>query len=252
MSYYLPAAGASAPQLTIVDRTGKTVRTLTGTSRRGINRVVWNLTETSACPGTVPAGRGRGAGGANASWIRALPGDYTVRLSAGGASTEQSLTVRLDPRVTATADDLQIYATEVRAIESIECSTAQALTEIQRIDAQLRPLTSSTTASVQEAATTVARELRAVAEDLSGGPDAPNALNLRGKINWLQIQVGGYTGRPTPAQREWIARFSADRDRIVSRLREIVAGSGSLARLNERLKSAGLAEITLDRSQPPR
>ena len=100
--------------------------------------MVWNLTEASSCPGVAPAGRGRGVGAGNASWIRALPGDYKVRLTLAGSSTEQPLSVRLDPRVSATADDLQIYSSELRAIESIECSVSQAMNRIQSIDAQIR------------------------------------------------------------------------------------------------------------------
>jgi hypothetical protein len=228
--------------LTVLDAAGRTVRVLSGTARPGLNRVVWNLTETSACPGGAPVGRGRGGSNAtNASWIRALPGEYTVRLTSGGASSEQPLTVRLDPRVSATAEDLQMYAREVRAIESIECSTSQALSRIQTIGAQVRRLDTGSDSVIREAATTVARELRAIEVEFAGGSDAPNALNLRGKINWLRIQVGGYTGRPTPAQHDWIARFSADRDRLARDLQHVVGGS--LAQLNARLKASGLAEI---------
>ena len=60
-------------------------------------------------------------------------------------------------------------------------------------------------------------------------------------MNWLTIQVGNYTGRPTPAQMEWIGRFGADRDRLVGQLDAIV--NERLASLNARLRSAGLSEI---------
>ena len=69
----------------------------------------------------------------------------------------------------------------------------------------------------------------------------PNHLNLRGKINWLQIQVGNYSGRPTAAQLEWIDRFAVESDRLTRALSAIV--DGGLAKLNERLRTAGLAEI---------
>jgi hypothetical protein len=61
--------------------------------------------------------------------------------------------------------------------------------------------------------------------------------------------VGGYTGRPTPAQRDWIARFSADRDRLARGLQN-VAGD-SLAQLNGRLRMAGLPEV-VPAGAPPR
>src|SRR5262249_18063917 len=107
INYYLPEATSAeeSPRLAIVDTSGRTVRTLTGTNRAGLNRVVWNLTETAACATDQGRGRGgrpstssgqvaRGRGGDGASWIRALPGDYTVRLTAGGQTSDQPLTVR--------------------------------------------------------------------------------------------------------------------------------------------------------------
>src|SRR5439155_5275697 len=139
-------------QLTILDAAGRTVRVLGGTARPGVNRVVWNLTEASACPG-APIGRGRG--GANASWIRALPGDYSVRLTTAGASSQQPLAVRLDPRVSVTAEDLQVYAREVRIIEGVECSASQGLSRIQRIDAQLRRIDAGANPTSRDPAATV-------------------------------------------------------------------------------------------------
>ena len=65
----------------------------------------------------------------------------------------------------------------------------------------------------------------------------------------LRIQVGGFTGRPTPAQRDWIARFSADRDRLARELQNVAGGS--LTQLNGRLRMAGLPEVVPD-GAPPR
>ena len=148
-----------------------------------------------------------------------------------------------------TAEDLQVYAREVRTIEGVECSASQGLSRIQRIDAQLRRIDAGANPTIRDAAATVARELRAIEMELGGGSEAPNALNLRGKINWLRIQVGSYTGRPTPAQHDWIARFAADGDRLAHGLQTVV--DGSLAQLNARLKTAGLSEVVAD-GPPPR
>ena len=44
------------------------------------------------------------------------------------------------------------------------------------------------------------------------------ALDLRGRVNWLTIQVGNYSGRPTDAQIEWIARFEGLAEGLFQRL----------------------------------
>jgi hypothetical protein len=76
---------------------------------------------------------------------------------------------------------------------------------------------------------------------LVGDPRDPGHVNLSGRINWLTIQVGNNSGRPTAAQSEWIETFSVETTRYVGQLEGVVRGS--LARLNGRLRSAGLAEI---------
>jgi hypothetical protein len=35
-------------------------------------------------------------------------------------------------------------------------------------------------------------------------------------MNWFTIQVGNYSGRPTPAQIEWIDKFGAERDKLLA------------------------------------
>jgi photosystem II stability/assembly factor-like uncharacterized protein len=248
INYYLPETpGNEVLRLAILDASGRTVRTLQGTNRAGINRVVWDLHEASACPATAGrgargAGGGRGRGGDGASWIRALPGEYKVRLTALGRTAEESLTVRLDPNVTATAQDLDVYYREVKKIESIECSTSEAMSRIATLDGQLAGAESKTTdAQIKSDGESVRKELRAIAVELNGDPREPDHLNLRGKINWLTIQVGNYTGRPTPAQIEWIDRFSADRDRLVAHLEAVL--HSSVAKLNQRLTAAGITEV---------
>jgi photosystem II stability/assembly factor-like uncharacterized protein len=241
INYYLPEPSAGAPTLTILDASRRAVRTLPGGSRAGLNRVVWNLAESSACSSAGGRG-GRGRGGDGGSWIRALPGDYTVRLTALGQSLEQPLTVRLDPRVAATPGDLDVYYREVKKIESIECSTSEALGRITAFDSQLAGVESrAAEAPLRASAQAVRKALHEVAADLGGDARDPGRLNLRGKVNWLAIQVGNYSGRPTPAQIEWIGRFSAERDRLMAELDTIV--KGSLAALNARLRSSGLREI---------
>ncbi len=206
ISYYLDEAlpAGERAELAILDAGGRLVRVLEGTGRAGVNRVVWNLREP-ACGGralAAPGGRGRRAG---ESWIRALPGTYRVRLAVRGRTLEQPFEVWLDPRVTATREDLEVWYREVKRIEGIECGVAEAL---ETIDGLMRRIDAAASARGEDAALAGARrELASLAAKLGGDPRHPDHDNLRAKIDWLTIQVGNYTGRPTVAQMEWIARF---------------------------------------------
>ena len=60
-------------------------------------------------------------------------------------------------------------------------------------------------------------------------------------MNWLAIQVGGYSGRPTNAQLEWISRYNAQLDQLLAQF--AAARHERLAKLNARLQAANLPQI---------
>jgi hypothetical protein len=159
-----------------------------------------------------------------------------------GVSAEQSFRIRLDPRVDATPDDLAVWHREARIIEQTECTIRTEAARVRSLDAQLMDLEAgSAPESLRAEAREVRRDLRPVVLGLVGDPRDPGHVNLSGRINWLTIQVGNNSGRPTPAQSEWIETYRVQTTRYVGRLEGVV--SGSLAGLNERLRAAGLAEI---------
>ncbi len=235
-------------RLEVRDASGRIVRSLTGTNRGGLNRVVWDLTETSTCASDgsppVAVGGGRGGGRGGGTWLRAVPGEYTVRLVAPGQTLEQPLRVRIDPRVDAGEEDLRAWHVAAKKIERMECTIDNAAARVRSLDAQLADAaTSGGDTSLRADAEAVRRELRPIALGLYGDSRDPGHINLAGRVNWLTIQVGNYTGRPTAAQTEWIDRWARMTDDYVAQLDGIV--SDSLARLNTRLRTAGLAEIRI-------
>ena len=102
LNYYLPEAAASGVTFNVVDRTGTHRRDLQRTRRQGRepdqleslgSLVVWTVGAGGR------GGRGGRGGGGGGTWVRSIPGDYTVRLTALGTTVEQRVTVRRDPRV---------------------------------------------------------------------------------------------------------------------------------------------------------
>jgi hypothetical protein len=120
-----PPAGAADVTLEVLDASGKVIRRFssTGAGQReqmteqpgmrapemvtvgtprlpnaaGLNRFTWDLT---LAPPVDPGrqGGGGGGGGGRGQGPVIVPGNYTVRLIAGGKTTTQPLTVRIDPR----------------------------------------------------------------------------------------------------------------------------------------------------------
>lgn len=98
--------------LTILDEAGNTVRVLEGPATAGLHEVVWDLRmEPPYVPerGAQAPGGGGGGGfgfGGPPRGPRVLPVAYTVRLETGETSAEQTVQVRLDPRIQVTRPEL--------------------------------------------------------------------------------------------------------------------------------------------------
>jgi len=90
--YYLKSAPAGEVRITIADAAGKVIRSLEGTARAGINRVMWNL-----APNPPPEDQGRGGGGGRGALPPAVEaGTYMVTLTAGGKTFTKPVTVLQD------------------------------------------------------------------------------------------------------------------------------------------------------------
>jgi hypothetical protein len=238
LNYYLPKPVPGGVRFEVADASGRAVQTLSGPGQPGVNRTVWNLSEASSCradPGAAPQGRGRsGRGGrGGGAWVRAIPGTYSVRLTALGKTLEQSVTVRLDPRVEATTEDMQVWHREARTIERTECIVRRAAADLGAFERELDQVAASGGAAREAQVDAIRRELRPIALVLRGDSRDPGHVNLPGRINWLTIQVGNYSGRPTAAQLEWIAIYAKQAE-------EAVAALGRLrGRLQETRRSEG-------------
>jgi hypothetical protein len=171
-----------------------------------------------------------------------IPGDYTVRLHALGETVEQRVHVRADPRVNVTPADFVTWERAARTIEATECAIMRGAAQVRSLDRQLAELERNAhDASLRTAAATVRRELRPAVLALVGNVSDPGHINLAGRIDWLRIQVGNNSGRPTAAQSETIASYASQTATSVAQIDAVVGGS--LARLNTQLRAAGLAEV---------
>jgi hypothetical protein len=70
-------------KISITDGTGRMIRSLDGTKRAGINRILWNLS-------LAQSGQGRGRG------ATAQAGTYTVTLETAGKKLSKPLTLLQD------------------------------------------------------------------------------------------------------------------------------------------------------------
>ena len=166
IDYYLGAAASGAVTLEILDSAGALVRRYASTdpvepvdplpavpaywvrpphplsSQAGMHRFLWDLHCT-------PLAGGRSGYGMQAivhdtppsiTSIWVMPGRYTVKLTAGGKSYTQSLTVKMDPRVRTPLAGLQQQFTLSKQMYDDIVKTSKALEQIRAMRAQLGPL----------------------------------------------------------------------------------------------------------------
>jgi len=167
VDYWLRDEGTTAT-ITVLDARGAQVATVPAPTRRGINRALWDLRH--AAPGAPPASGGGGGGfGRRLQGPLVVPGVYTVRLEAGGVTTDRRVRVKEDPRL-ADADPL-IRAQWTETLLEITATLAgaqqrarEAAEAVRRIDAGEVQAPAATVAEVRD----LGRELAELASRLSG------------------------------------------------------------------------------------
>jgi hypothetical protein len=102
ISYWLRDAGSTPATIRISDARGTVVRTMTGPSAQGLNRVIWDMRMDAAIPDVgTGGGRGGARGGPQSSGgPPVMPGAYRVAIDIPGVATplRGDLTVQSDPR----------------------------------------------------------------------------------------------------------------------------------------------------------
>ncbi|HKW57444.1 MAG TPA: hypothetical protein VJN42_08805 [Candidatus Acidoferrum sp.] len=111
----------------------------------GMHRFVWDL--------TYPATGGRRRGRRGPGGPLALPGKYTVKLTAAGKTTSAPLTVKMDPRVKTTAADL---ARQFQLAMELAAEAARVSAASQQADDLLKQITPRKTDAEQNTAVAAA------------------------------------------------------------------------------------------------
>jgi photosystem II stability/assembly factor-like uncharacterized protein len=209
----------------------------------GMHRFVWDL--HYATPKSLLRGRSRrGAGG-----VWAPPGNYTVRLTAGGRTLTQPLVVERDSRISATPEDMRRQFDLARQIESERVSVAEAYAEASALRKQSAGLAEKASGKSAVELASFTKDLTTVAGpaldpeeayDLAGA--APTSL-LRLSVDLARFQgiVESADAAPTP---DAVAGFAWRKERAAAGLaswRDFVATR--LPKANRVLESEGMAPL---------
>ncbi len=209
-------------EVTILDAAGKTIRTLKGTGKAGMNRVTWDLRHEPTLDvrlRTTPAGnrhvweekrfRGKEARGIFYYGIETPrkgplvpPGTYTVKLSVEGKELSRTVEVRKDPNSAGTPADIAAASTLSLSLYDDINAAAGMINRIEwsrkQIEAIRKMMKASEAAAADVAAVDeVETKIRSV-EDRLLQPTLAEAdvksfrgpLQLYLKLVWLQAESG--------------------------------------------------------------
>ena len=236
LTYFLgEAASEGSVEIVILDSMSQPVRTLRGGGRQGLNRVVWDLRGTACGTWTPTTGRLNGG--------RVNPGRYVARVKASGETVEQPFEVRIDPRITASSDDLAAHGRAVSRLIAMECSVRRSMEQIAAVDRQLSALESRASKATWAQASAVKDTLRGIRDRFESDPRGDAPLNVSRKITRLREEVESYTGRPTAAQEEWTGIFDQQLQDTLRALDR--AFTQDVVRLNERLTAERIPAVTV-------
>jgi hypothetical protein len=142
VDYWLGAANGQVA-LTVVDASGTLVQTLTPARARGVNRAIWNLRHADLPVRGGFSEDNDAARGGTLAGPYVVPGVYTVRLVAGGATMEQKVEVKDDPRLDALPVDRKVWSDFQMQVAAAIRQFAPVADKVQKApaaDAQLTDL----------------------------------------------------------------------------------------------------------------
>ena len=180
----------------------------------------------------------------------ALPGEYRTRLTANGHTSTASLTVKMDPRVTASPADLEKqFDLEMRLASELTVST-EAVTQARSVVDQLHKLENQSGAlseSIKALDQKVGTILRGPTPAVPGASE-PTLTRASAAVDALYTGVGQADAAPTTAQINAAADTERDLSALMKRWDEIK--NSDLPALNRQLKNANLPEIHLESNAP--
>jgi photosystem II stability/assembly factor-like uncharacterized protein len=263
ITYFLKAKAQGEAQIVVLDDKGQTVRTLPGTTQPGLNRVWWDLrsspteavrlrTSPIYAPWLKVGPEGRSVGGRMS--LLMPPGAYTVKLSVGGETFTEPLTVLKDPHSAGTEADIRATFTLLEAIRDDTVVVGDMVNGIEDVRRRIEDLEGQASArAVRTDASAFEQRLidfegRLYQLRLTGGQDGMRwGGQLLQKLSHLASGLQDSDFPPTAQEVAVHQQFSAE----IRTLRPEFDGlmSHDVAAFNGLLKAHGLAPLGAQKSK---
>ncbi|MFN8570776.1 MAG: hypothetical protein U0132_01890 [Gemmatimonadaceae bacterium] len=270
LTYYLGAVPTDAVKLEVLDSQGRTVRTFTAdtaaarkantkalTTRKGMNRYLWDLTYPGpdAVKGQVIWGYFAG--------VKAPPGDYQVRLTANGVTQSRPFRVMGDPRLTTVSqadyeeqfkvgitlrDSINAVNRSIELARAVKEQATRALEQAGRVgrDPEVKPAADSLNGKLTAVEVDMIQVKSESGQDpiRHAGKIDNNLAEIYGSVTGTDGYIhGGPEGRPTRGAYERMADVLKEWAPVAQRLQVIL--DKDVPAFNDLLKRLGLGAIVV-------
>ena len=179
----------------------------------------------------------------------ALPGDYSVTLTANGERFTQPLKVKIDPRVKASSADLELqfelskklYETRP-ALETLNSRMTQLNKELTK--AKERAGNNAVSAQIEA----LSKDLQKKFASLNARPGTPLELEVLSNLRTLFAEIQNVDVAPTPALRSAVEEVLAHAPSVLKQWAAVEADE--IPELNRQLEAAGFPKMKMKTLSP--
>jgi hypothetical protein len=185
---------------------------------------------------------------------KALPGEYTIRMTRNGTSMDQSFKIVKDPRSGATQEDLQLQFTFLNEVVTKLSETNNAIADIRKVRSQITDVKSRMEGDefeeIRKKADEILKEMKGIEERLyqtknRSGQDPLNyPIRLNNKLGHLNSLEGLGDSRPTDQAIAFKKEVTAMIDEELSKFEKIK--TTDIPELNRLVKAQQVDAIKID------
>ena len=177
-----------------------------------------------------------------------LPGNYTIRLTAGGKELTEPLTIRMDPRVTASSADLASLFKSDYELYGLASSSAKAALEAHSAREQIEKDSQNASADLKATLEQHDKQIEALLSGTEKPGEAggePGLDGVAGETSALYMEIGQADAAPTAAQQSAAAHLDEESREVMRRWDSLKT---TIPELNRKLSAAHLPAVNLGQS----
>ena len=177
----------------------------------------------------------------------ALPGSYTVRLTANGKTYSAPFTIKMDPRVQVSAASLEKKFRLETTLAALLSETSKAVMQAASLHDPLQKLSERSTGAIHDKVQAFQEQIAALIGSPSGFAPPAEAVTLaraNAQVASLYGQVWQVDAEPTQSQSEAVA--AVERDASAAMKRWDTFNTTDLPALNRELRNANLPEVKIE------